>query len=104
MNSKFSLLGQNLKKWPSKSRKIVKFSPYKNLRAQSSHAEICQFFDFLKAIFSGFDRVRKILSSQKNQISRDLCTCELKIFLTRSKPNLNRESRILETLIFDSIK
>ena len=39
-----------------------------------------------------FERVRKIFSTQENRISRDLSHCELKRFLTRLKPNLNRES------------
>ena len=85
----------------SKSRKIVKFSPHKNLRAKFSHTEIWGFFDFLQSFSSGFDRVRNFLSSQKNQVLRDLFSCELKMFRARSKPNLNRKSPELETLIFD---
>ena len=63
-----------------------------------------RFFDLLEVISSGFKQVRNILSLQKNQILRDLCSCELKLFFARSKPTLNRESPNFRTLIFDKIK
>ena len=103
VNSKYLLLGRNLKIWSSKSRKIIKFCPLKNFRLKVFSPWIWWFFDFLGSIYSGFDRVRNILSSQKNQVLRDLFSHQLKISHTRSKPNLNRKSPFLRTLIFGSL-
>ena len=88
VNSKYLLLGRNLKIWSSKSRKIIKFCPLKNFRPKVFSPWIWWFFDFLGSIYSGIDRVRNILSSQKNQVLRDLFSHQLKISHTRSKPNL----------------